>query len=218
MSNTIFVGITGGTCAGKSFLAKRLMQDLRSHNVSADYLNQDWYYHDLSSLPKAKRDQVIFDQPQAIDVDLFAQHLEQLKFGNSIVAPAYDYSEHIRLEQGHPVTPASVLIVDGLFLLTQKSIANLIDMCVYLSVPDDIRLVRKIRRDVLEYGISLEYLLRYYETSIKPLHEFYVASIASNAYLNLKYWPEQDADQAFTALKDSIIEKLSQAQLGPTQD
>jgi uridine kinase len=212
MSDTLIVGITGGTCSGKSFLSRHLMQDLRSHNVSVEYLNQDWYYYDLSRLPKAQRDQVIFDQPQAIDMDLFAQHLEQLKFGKPIVAPSYDYSEHIRLEQGHPITPVSVLIVDGLFLLMQESIANLIDMGVYLSVPDDIRLVRKIRRDVLKYGISLEHLLRYYETSIKPLHELYVASAASSAYLNLSYWPERDADQALNVLKDSIIGKLSQAQ------
>jgi uridine kinase len=212
MSDTLVVGITGGTCSGKSFLARHLMQDLRSHNVSVDYLNQDWYYYDLSQLPKAQRDQVIFDQPQAIDIDLFAQHLEHLKFGKPIVAPSYDYSEHIRLEQGHPITPVSILIVDGLFLLMQESIANLIDIGVYLSVPDDIRLVRKIRRDVLKYGISLEYLLRYYETSIRPLHELYVASAASRASLNLRYWPEQDADLALNILRDSIVRKLSQTQ------
>ena len=216
MSNTVVVGITGGTCAGKTLFAKQLIDDIRSRNASADYLTQDWYYYDLSHLPKVQRDQVVFDRPQALDIELFAWHLNQLKSGDPILAPSYDYVEHIRLKQGHPVAPVSVLVLDGLYLLVDEPTRNLIDVRVYLSVPDDIRLIRRIRRDIVGYGMSLEYLLEYYETTMKPMHELYVAPTAQYAHMNLECWRDQDVDQALKIVKDFIIEKLPmplQAQL-----
>lgn len=206
--NTIVVGITGGSCSGKTYLANLLTKEIRSHNILASYLSQDWYYRDLSNLPRSQRDYVNFDQPEAVDLDLFDLHLSQLKLGGPILAPSYDYIEHVRLDNGHAVTPAEILVVDGLFLFVDERRRNFFEVRVYLSVPDDIRLIRRIKRDVFDCGFSLEYVLDYWEKMTRPMHELHVAPTAKYVHLNLNYWETQVIDQAFETLKDLIAQKM----------
>jgi uridine kinase len=204
MCKTLLLGISGGTGAGKTHLVNRLMKEMRSKGLSTGYVALDWYYHDLSHLPRADRNLVNFDEPDAFDLELLDTHLRRLKSGHPVVAPSYDYVENVRLDEPHAIDVADVIFADGLFVLADAARRDLLDISVYLDVPDDIRLIRRLRRDVFDYGLTLEHVIDMWENTVKPMHDLHVASTAKYADLVLRYWQEDDALKAVDVLTRRI--------------
>jgi len=165
------VGIAGGTGSGKSWLAQRLVEIFKDQ---ARLKQTDWYYRDRSHVRGTARLRLNFDHPGAIEVPLLVRNLCALKRGETIEAPQYDYATHRRMKRTVTLAPASLLILDGLFVLHEPSIRKLLDYSIFLDVPADQRLILRIRRDRVTRRIGVEETLRLYETYARPMHERFV--------------------------------------------
>ncbi|MDQ8197507.1 uridine kinase [Pelagicoccus enzymogenes] len=155
------IGITGGSGSGKSWLARHLQNELGPRQIAS--LQQDWYYRDLSHLPAEEAAKTDFDDPAALELDLLETHLRELAAGRSIQAPQYDFATFSRSPQTLAIEPASIIAVEGLFVLHPPSLCKLLDISVYVETPSDIRLLRRIRRDLSERGYKLERILDFWE-------------------------------------------------------
>lgn len=163
----LVVGIAGGTGCGKSELAVSLLEALHPH---ATLISQDWYYRDRSGVSKAEEANLNFDRPGAIDNALLRRHLLTLKAFEAVEAPRYDYATHRRLPLAVPVAPAPVILLEGILILHDARLRELLDLSVFIDAPPDVRLMRRIRRDCSRRGISVEETLRLYETFARPMH------------------------------------------------
>ena len=176
--STCVIGIAGGSGSGKSWLAAHLQQRLGRR---ATLLAQDWYYRDRTGIDPAAAKKLNFDHPSAIESKLFLRHFEALRRGEAVASPLYDYATHVRRAETRRVEPAPVLIVEGLFVLHDQRLAEQFDDSVFVDVPADVRLTRRIRRDAAHRAIDLEETLRLYETFVRPMHERFIAPSAARA-------------------------------------
>jgi len=163
--------IAGGSGAGKTTLAVKLLDrlgDLGSH------LTIDWYYRDLSHLTPTERAQVNFDDPASLEVDLFAQHLGLLVEGADVQAPVYDFASHTRTDQTLAVTARPVIVTEGIHLLGLESVRERCALTVFIDVSADIRLERRIRRDVAERGRTEESVIEQWHSTVAPMHDKFV--------------------------------------------
>jgi uridine kinase len=165
------LGICGGSGSGKSWLANYLKQKLRDKAV---IICQDWYYKDNGHLPPEEAKKLNVDHPSAIDMALFVRHVDRLVAGETVEAPRYDYATHSRLPEIHTVRPAPVVIVEGLFVLHDPKMRKRMDLSVFIDYPDDLRLIRRVRRDVEHRRIGLEETLRLYEHCVRPMHHKFI--------------------------------------------
>lgn len=184
------VGIGGGSGSGKSWLAGFLKGKLGSRAV---IVCQDWYYRDNGHISGEDAKKLNFDHPSAIERTLFSSQLSLLLSGRPIETPRYDYARHARLKQTVPVSPAEVVIVEGLLVLHEKRLRDLMDLSVFIDVPSDVRLVRRIRRDVEQRRVDLEETLRLYEHCVRPMHERFIQPSSRHAVLLWK----QEEDRKF---------------------
>lgn len=167
----IIIGISGGSGSGKTTLSEAIHNALKEDSVM---IRQDSYYKDLSHLSKEERDHVNFDEPKALDLAILKEDLLKLKNNESIEIPIYDFATHSRKNETIALNPAGVIIVDGLFLLQDPEIRELLDIKVYVDVEHDVRLSRRIQRDLEERGRSLASVLDQYFTTVKPMHMKYI--------------------------------------------
>ena len=174
----LLVGICGGTASGKSCLASSLKAVLKAKAV---IMRQDWYFRDRSGLTLKEVDRLNFDHPDAMEAPLMHAQLDALLAGRSVDAPLYDYRTHTRKRQTHRVDPAPVIIVEGIFVLHDAVLVRRLDLSVYIDVPADVRLMRRVRRDVEERKIALEETLRLYERFVRPMHMRYIQPSADRA-------------------------------------
>jgi uridine kinase len=165
---TILVGIGGGTASGKTSIARKVQESLGPDDSAL--IELDSYYHDLSRLPLAARAELNFDHPSAFDFDLLLEQLGALLAGQSIQMPLYDYINHNRRAETQTILPRSLIVVEGILALWHEDVRNLLDIKVYVDAADDLRLVRRIRRDIVERGRVLETVLRQYEEDVRPSH------------------------------------------------
>ena len=174
---TYFIGIAGGTGAGKTTVVRALLE--RLGGVSLDL---DSYYRDRSGLSPELRSRLNYDEPAAMDVALLVSHLRQLAVGETVLKPRYSFQTHTRIG-AEPVLPARLVLVDGLFTLWWEEMRALLDLKVFVDAPPDLRLARRIRRDVMERGRTVESVLAQYLTSVRPMHERYVEPTRAHADL-----------------------------------
>ena len=184
------IAIAGGSGSGKSWLATHLQEKLGRR---ATLLAQDWYYRDRTGVDPAAARKLNFDHPRAIEQKLFLQHLETLRRGQPVARPLYNYATHIRSAETQPVPAAPVVIVEGLFLLHDARLAERFDDSIFVDVPADVRLARRIRRDAAQRAIDLGETLRLYETFVRPMHERFIQPSAARAR---KVWRPLE-DRAF---------------------
>ncbi len=168
----ILVGIAGGTGSGKSTLARRLSGALGEPRCAV--VSQDNYYRDLSGLSLEARARVNFDHPDSIDSELLARHLTMLKARQPIVSPRYDFSRHMRSHGGQPVEPRSVVLVEGILVLVWPEVAQQLDVKIFVETPHDVRLARRVQRDIANRGRDVEGVLRQYLETVRPMHQSYV--------------------------------------------
>ena len=164
----LLIGIAGGTGSGKSTVARNVAAALGSSEVA--FIEMDAYYWDLAQMPVDDRNQANFDHPGAFDLDLLAQHLAALSEGQAVDMPVYDYRQHIRAPETRRVAPGEVVVVDGILLFADERVRRALDVKVFVDADADIRLVRRIQRDVAERGRSLESILAQYLATVQPMH------------------------------------------------
>lgn len=175
--SVVTVGICGGSASGKSVLSNYLVEGMKGDAV---VFCQDWYYKDNGGLAEKEAEKLNFDHPSAIEFPLLVKQLDALRKGKAIEAPVYEYATHARVGV-QTIEPKAVLIVDGLFVLQNKAVSSRLDMSVFIEVPADERLLRRVRRDVSHRRVDLEETLRLYETFVRPMHDKYIQPYAGSA-------------------------------------
>ncbi|MCA9728084.1 MAG: uridine kinase [Candidatus Eisenbacteria bacterium] len=168
MARPVVIGIAGGTASGKTMVARRIYETLGSDRVAI--IKQDSYYCDLAHLEPAQRARQNFDHPDAFDIPLLRHHLEELIAGRGIDEPTYDFTQHMRAPETRRQPPAAVIVIEGILILAEPTLRELMDIKVYVDTDSDVRLVRRIRRDVEERGRTVQSVLRQYEQSVRPMH------------------------------------------------
>jgi len=164
----MIIGICGGTGSGKTTIARAIVDSVGAKNVIL--VEQDSYYRNLSDMPLDERHQANFDHPDSIDSDMLVNHLKRLKQGQSIEMPLYDFVTHTRSEEVEVIEPKLVVIVEGILIFAEPRVLDLLDCRVFVDTPDDIRLMRRLKRDITERGRTFERTLDQYARTIRPMH------------------------------------------------
>lgn len=164
----LIIGIAGGTGSGKTTVANSILAQVGQENVS--YIPHDAYYVDLADLPEIRRKQINFDHPDSLETNLMIEHVISLKEGKSIELPIYDFATHTRTTKTIPVYPNPIILVEGILIFTEPRLRELFDVKLFVDTDADIRLVRRIRRDITERGRTIENVLSQYENTVRPMH------------------------------------------------
>ena len=169
--NILVIGIAGGSGSGKSTLMDNLIAEFSG---VVTVLSHDNYYKRHDELTYEQRCRLNYDEPDALETDLMARHLDILRHGGSIDCPVYDFTVHNRSDKTIRVVPEKVIIVEGILIFENKELRDLMDIRVFVDTDADVRLCRRILRDVKERGRTLESVLDQYQNTVKPMHEQYV--------------------------------------------
>lgn len=167
----IVIGICGGTGSGKTTLAEKINEIFHDHAV---LLSMDCYYKDNPDLPYAERAKINYDHPNAFETDLLIRDLKKLKNGQSIDHPTYDFSNHRRSSEVRHQEPKHIIIVEGILLFENLELVDLLDIKIYVDTDADVRILRRIMRDVKERGRDLDSVVNQYMKTVKPMHERFV--------------------------------------------
>lgn len=193
------IGVAGGTGSGKSTFTNRLKTEFGD---SITIVYQDNYYKCRDGIPFEERKRINYDHPDALETDLLVKHIQKLKDGHAVDCPVYDYSQHNRSNKTIRIEPRKVIIVEGILVLQDETLRNLLDIKVYVEADADERIMRRAIRDMKERGRDLESIFEQYVTTVKPMHYMYVeptkamADIVINSGMN---------DVAFDIMKTEII-------------
>ena len=170
-NNILVIGIAGGTGSGKTTLMKNLISKYGDHIT---VLSHDNYYKRHDDMTYEERCQLNYDEPAALETDLMARHLDQLRQGNAIDCPVYDFTVHNRSDETVRIEPQKVIIVEGILIFENQPLRDLMDIKIFVDTDADVRLCRRIKRDVNKRGRTLESVLLQYQQTVKPMHEKYV--------------------------------------------
>ena len=178
--NILVIGIAGGTGSGKTTLMKNIVDRFRDRVA---VISHDSYYKRHDELSYEERCALNYDEPNALDTSLLAYHLDQLRHGKAVECPVYDFTLHNRSNETVRIEPRPVIIVEGILIFENEPLRELMDIRIFVDTDADIRLCRRVKRDVNKRGRSLESVLTQYQTTVKPMHEQYVEP--SKKYANL---------------------------------
>ncbi len=170
-NKTLVIGIAGGTGSGKTTLMKRLVEKFGN---AVTVLSHDNYYKCRDNMPFEERCKVNYDEPDAMDTSLMIYHLERLRRGEAIDCPVYDFAMHNRSKETTRIEPNPVIIVEGILIFENEPLRSLMDVKIFVDTDADVRLCRRIKRDVNKRGRTLESVLEQYQATVKPMHEKYV--------------------------------------------
>lgn len=168
----MIIGICGGTGSGKTTIARAIVGAIGAERVIL--VEQDSYYRNLADMPLDERHQANFDHPDSIDSDLLFNHLRRLKNGDAIEMPVYDFKTHTRNAESEHIEPKQVVIVEGILIFAEPRIAGLLDVKVFVDTPDDIRFIRRLKRDINERGRTMESVIAQYYRTVRPMHHEFV--------------------------------------------
>ena len=172
MKDVVVIGVAGGTGSGKSTLVKRLQEAFKNDDVAT--ICHDFYYKAHPELSYEERTKLNYDHPAAFDTDMLVEHIRQLKEGKNVECPVYSFVEHKRTTETLPVAPSKVIIIDGILIFENEELRDMMDIKVYVDTDADLRLARRILRDVRERGRSMESVISQYTKTVKPMHEQFV--------------------------------------------
>jgi len=164
----MIIGICGGTGSGKTTIARAIVDAVKAENVVL--VEQDSYYRNLADMPLDERHQANFDHPDSIDSDMLVNHIKRLKQGQTVEMPLYDFKTHTRSNRIEIIEPRPVVIVEGILIFAEPRVLDLLDVRVYVDTPDDIRLMRRLKRDFTERGRTYERTFDQYIRTIRPMH------------------------------------------------
>ena len=180
MKDILVIGIAGGTGSGKTTLMDNLVKRF-SDDVTV--LSHDNYYRRRDDMTLEERSKVNYDEPAALETDLMVRHLDLLRQGQAIECPVYDFSQHNRSNKTTTIEPKRVIIVEGILIFEDDALRDLMDIRIFVDTDADVRLGRRILRDVEERGRTLQSVLDQYQTTVKPMHEMYVEPSKKHAHL-----------------------------------
>lgn len=169
--NRVIIGICGGTGSGKTTLAQKIYGEFASCTT---LISMDSYYKHNPSVPFEEREKRNYDHPDAFETDLLIKHLKELKKGNAVEVPQYDYCTHLRKDEYVRTESNRIIIIEGILLLENADLCKLLDIKIYVDTDADVRILRRIMRDVKERGRSLDSVVEQYQSTVKPMHEQFV--------------------------------------------
>lgn len=172
MRKPILIGIAGGTGSGKSTVAKAIFRSLPEKNISI--LEQDAYYKDQTHLPLEERVKTNYDHPFAFDTELLVEHIKMLLNNQPIEKPSYDFTIHTRETATHTVYPKDIIILEGILILEDERLRSLMDIKIFVDTDPDLRVVRRIRRDIHDRGRTLDSVINQYIKTVKPAHDVFI--------------------------------------------
>jgi uridine kinase len=164
----LIIGIAGGTASGKTTVARRLVERLGTHPVAV--LDQDSYYRDLADLPLEERARFNFDHPDAFDTALLVRHLRELRAGNPVEKPVYSFTKHTRTGETVRVNPGDVVILEGILVLALEPVRELLEVKVFVDSDADVRVLRRVSRDIKERGRDFDGVVEQYFRTVRPMH------------------------------------------------
>jgi uridine kinase len=164
----MIIGICGGTGSGKTTVANKILESVGARDVV--FLQQDSYYRNLDQMPLDFRCAVNFDHPDALDNNLLIEHIQRLKVGRPVELPIYDFKTHARRPETVSVEPRPIVIVEGILIFTDQRLLDEMDIKVFVDTPDDIRFIRRLRRDIAERGRTVDSVIEQYLSTVRPMH------------------------------------------------
>jgi uridine kinase len=167
-SPPVVIGIAGGTGSGKTTVANVILERVGAQNIA--FLAHDSYYKDLKDLPRAQRDLVNFDHPNSLETDLLVAHLESLRQWKAVDIPVYDFTIHSRTSQTRHLEPQPVILVEGILVFAEPELREMFDVKIYVDTDPDVRFIRRLKRDLVERGRTVDSVIQQYETSVRPMH------------------------------------------------
>ena len=179
-NNILVIGIAGGTGSGKTTLMKNIVSRFEG---DVTVLSHDNYYKRHDELTYEERSQLNYDEPDALETDLMAAHLEALRRGEAIDCPVYDFAAHNRSDETIRIEPKKVIIVEGILIFENQPLRDLMDIRIFVDTDADVRVCRRVKRDVRKRGRSLESVLEQYQQTVKPMHEKYVEPSKKYAHI-----------------------------------
>jgi uridine kinase len=168
----MIIGVCGGTASGKTIFAKKILEIVGSDSII--YLEHDAYYKGLDQLPLELQQEKNFDHPDSLDNELFIQHLHTLQANQSIERPIYDFTKHRRTSETYRIMPRPVILVDGILIFAIEELRQMFDIKVYIDAEADIRLARRLQRDIFERGRTPQSVLDQYLKTVRPMHKQFV--------------------------------------------
>ncbi len=172
MHKPLVVGIAGGTASGKTTVARKLHEALRGSRVA--FIDQDAYYKDLSDLPLEERREINFDHPDAFDTELLVSQLRALKAMKAVEKPVYDFVTSTRRQDTMRVDPGDLILIEGILVLHMEDVRNELDVRIFVDAEDDVRIIRRLMRDIKERGRDFDHVVHQYFRHVRPMHMGFV--------------------------------------------
>lgn len=166
--NPLILGVAGGSGSGKTTVVENIVAGIGEEKMLI--IEHDSYYRDLSHLPLDDRKKQNFDHPSSLETELMIRHLSALRTGYKVDIPVYDFVAHTRTEKTIPASPKKIILIDGILIFTEPKLRNLMDIKLFVDTDDDVRLLRRLRRDILERGRNFDGVLNQYENFVRPMH------------------------------------------------
>jgi len=166
--NPLILGVAGGSGSGKTTVVENIVAGIGKEKILL--IEHDSYYRDLSHLPLEERKKQNFDHPSSLETELMIRHLSALRSGYKVDIPVYDFVAHTRTENTIPASPKNIILIDGILIFSEPKLRNLMDIKLFVDTDDDVRLLRRLRRDILERGRNFNGVLNQYENFVRPMH------------------------------------------------
>ncbi|TYP92717.1 uridine kinase [Fodinibius salinus] len=164
----LIIGVAGGSGSGKTTVVEHIIETIGAEDILL--MQHDSYYRDLKHLPFEERTEQNFDHPSSLETELMIRHLKALKEGYQVKVPIYDFTKHIRKEETKLAKPKKIILIDGILIFSEQNLREQMDIKLYVDTDDDIRLLRRIQRDIVERDRKLENVLTQYEKFVRPMH------------------------------------------------
>jgi uridine kinase len=205
----MIIGIAGGSGSGKTTVANAIREELNGLEVAI--IHHDAYYKDHNDLPLCQREKINYDHPDALETDLLAAHLKTLLEGKNVEIPQYDFTLHCRKAEGLPVNPARVILLDGILILAEPSLRELMDVKIFVDTDHDIRFIRRLKRDIHERGRSMDSVIQQYMDTVRPMHLAFVEPSRRYADIILPEGHKPISTRMVVALiRDRIQEEMAE--------
>ncbi len=206
MAKPVVVGIAGGTASGKTTVARKLNEALSGCRVA--FIDQDSYYKDLADLPLEERREINFDHPDAFDTELLVSHLQALKAGAAVEKPVYDFVTSTRTKRTQKVAPGDLILIEGILVLHMEPVRDELDVRIFVDAEDDVRIIRRLTRDIKERGRDFDHVVHQYFRHVRPMHMGFVEP--SKRYADIIVPHGGNNDTAIEMLVGALRSRLTQ--------
>jgi len=209
-ASPLVIGIAGGTGSGKTTVANVILKRVGAHRIA--YVPHDAYYRNFTDLPKAQRDLINWDHPNSLETDLMIEHVKTLKAGRRVELPVYDFTMHARTAQTVPIEPQPIVIVEGILIFADANLRDLFDVKIFVDTDPDLRLIRRLQRDIAERGRTAESVIHQYLSTVRPMHLEFVEP--SKRYADVII-PEGGYNEVAIDMVVARIAEMLESQPGP---